>query len=166
VRIAVVDSTPLINLVHLRLALELPRFFDRVYVPRTVQTEVNKKGRFRYRLTKLYATGFFVRCSAANETNVSILRAELDPGEAEALIQAQEKNAAYFIGDDRQARETASNMGQRVVGTVRILARLALEGTVPDVRKLVRDLRRDPNLKFRVSDEVLEEAIAKAGDPI
>lgn len=163
-RIAVVDSTPLISLVHLDLALELSFFFHTVYVPRAVQKEVNREGRFRYRLARLYETGIFLRCSAANETNVSLLGAELDPGEAEALIQAQEKGAAYFIGDDKRARENASNMGHKVVGTVGILARLNLEGRAPDVNTLVRKLRRD--LRFRVSDEVLKQAIAKADEPI
>ena len=163
-RIAVVDSTPLISLVHLGLALELSLFFDSVYVPRSVQREVNREGRFPYRLARLYETGVFLRCRAANETNVSLLRAELDPGEAEAIIQAQEKDAAYFIGDDKRARENASNMGRKVVGTVGILARLNLEGKVPDVHSLVRKLRRDR--RFRVSDEVLRQAIAKANEPI
>jgi predicted nucleic acid-binding protein len=96
-RIAVVDASPLINLTHLNLARDLALFFDRVYVPRAVQEEVNRKGRFRYRLNKLYKTGFFVRCLTADRFNVQLLRAELDKGESEALIQAQEKQAPYFI---------------------------------------------------------------------
>ena len=163
-RIAVVDSTPLISLVHLNLALELSLFFNLVYVPRTVQKEVNRKQRFRYQLARLYETGIFLRCRAANETNVGLLQAELHPGEAEAIIQAQEKDAAYFIGDEKRARETASNMGRKVIGTVRILARLNREGRLPDARVLVRKLRRD--LNFRVSDQILEQAIAKADEPI
>ncbi len=68
-RIAVVDASPLINLTHLDLARELALFFDRVNVPRAVQEEVNKKGRFRYRLNKLYRSGFFTRCMTADIFN-------------------------------------------------------------------------------------------------
>jgi predicted nucleic acid-binding protein len=96
-RIAVIDASPLINLAHPDLARELSLFFDRVYVPRAVQKEVNKKGRFRYRLNKLYRSGFFTRCMAADTFNVRLLQAKLDEGESEALIQAQEKQAAYFM---------------------------------------------------------------------
>jgi predicted nucleic acid-binding protein len=71
-------------------------FFDVVYVPRAVQREVNRKGRFRYHLNKLYRTGLFCRCEAADETNVRLLLPELDEGEAEALIQAQEREAVFF----------------------------------------------------------------------
>jgi predicted nucleic acid-binding protein len=163
-RIAVIDASPLINLAHLGLARDLSLFFDRVYVPRAVQEELNKKGRFRYRLNKLYSTGFFTRCVAADRVNVQLLRAELDRGEAEALIQTQEKQALYFIGDEKRARAIAARLGSKVVGTLRLLARLSLEGRAPGLLELVRVLRRD--LEFRVTDEIVRQAIDLAGEPI
>lgn len=163
-RIAVVDASPLINLSHLDLARELALFFDRVYVPRAVQEELNKKGRFRYRLNKLYRSEFFTRCVTADRFNVQLLRAELHKGEAEALIQAQEKQALYFIGDERRARRIAERMGRKAVGTLRLLARLHLEGRAPELPGLVRVLRRD--LEFRASDEIVQQAIDLAAEPI
>jgi uncharacterized protein len=160
----VVDASPLINLTHLDLAGELPLFFDGVYVPRAVQEEVNKKGRFRYRLNKLYKTGFFMRCVAADAFNVRLLQDQLHKGEAEALIQAQEKHAPYFIGDERRARAVAELMGRKAVGTLRLLARLNLEGRARKLPALVQILRRD--LGFRVSDEIVQQAIDLASEPI
>jgi uncharacterized protein len=154
-RIAVVDASPLINLTHLGLAAEVALFFDRVYVPRAVQEEINKKGRFRYRLNKLYNSGFFARCMTADRFNVQILQTELHKGEAEALIQAQEKGAPYFIGDERRARMIASRFGKTAVGTLRLLARLNLEGRAPALPDLVKVLRRD--LDFRISEEVVQK---------
>ncbi len=159
-----VDASPLINLAYLDLAQELPLFFDRVYVPRAVQEEVNKKGRFRYRLNKLYKTGFFVKCLAADAFNVRLLQDQLHKGEAEALIQAQEKHAPYFIGDERRARAVAELMGRKSVGTLRLLARLNLESRARELPVLVKILRRD--LDFRVSDEIVQQAIDLAGEPI
>ena len=163
-RIAVVDSSPLINLTHLGLASELAQYFDTVYVPSAVQREVNRKGRFRYRLNKLYQTGRFAKCAAVNETNVGLLRAELHEGEAEALIQAQEKAALFFICDEKRARDIGENLGLKCVGTVRLLARLSLEGQAEEPNALVRRLRRD--LSFRISEEVVRQAIAMALEPI
>lgn len=163
-RIAVVDASPLINLAHLDLAHDLALFFDRVYVPRAVQEELNKKGRFRYRLNKLYSRGFFTKCMTADTFNVQLLQAELDKGESEALIQAQEKDAAYFIGDEKRARTIAARMGRKTVGTLRLLARLSLEGRAPELLSLVRKLRQD--LDFRASDEIVRQAIELAADPI
>jgi hypothetical protein len=56
-RIAVVDSSPLINLVHLELADTLHLYFDTIYVPRMVHGEVNRKSRFRYRLNRCTPKG-------------------------------------------------------------------------------------------------------------
>jgi predicted nucleic acid-binding protein len=163
-RTAVVDTSPLINLTHLDLARHLALFFDRVYVPRAVQEELNRKGRFRYRLNRLYNTGFFTRCRTADAINVQLLQAELHKGEAEALIQAQEREATYFIGDERRARMIAAKMGRTAIGTLRLLARLNLEGRAPALPGLVRKLRED--LDFRASDELVQQAIDLAAEPI
>ncbi|MCC6392023.1 MAG: hypothetical protein IT167_15595 [Bryobacterales bacterium] len=163
-RIAVVDTSPLINLTHLNLAHELALFFDRVYVPRAVQEELNKKGRFRHRLNKLYRTGFFERCMTADAFNVQLLQAELHKGESEALIQAQEKQALYFIGEERRARAIASRMGRNAVGTLRLLARLHIEGRAPELAGLVAKLRRD--LDFRASDDIVQQAVNLATEPM
>jgi predicted nucleic acid-binding protein len=164
VRVAVVDSSVLINLTHLNLVHELSWFFDRVYVPRAVHKEVNRKGRFRYRLNKLYSMGVLRRCTVANETNVSLLLAELDLGEAEAITQAQENNAPFFVGDEKRARDIARNLGQKPVGTLAILARLELDGRAPQITQMVGKLRKD--LQFRVSDRIVRQAIEAAAEPI
>jgi predicted nucleic acid-binding protein len=101
---------------------------------------------------------------AADMFNVRLLRDQLDKGEAEALIQAQEKHAAFFIGDERRARAIATSMGRRAVGTLRVPARLNLEGRAPELPGLVRILRRD--LDFRASEEIVRQAIALAVEPI
>jgi predicted nucleic acid-binding protein len=129
-----------------------------------VQREVAREARFRYRLKKLYETGFFVKCAASDSFNVRQLSLDVGEGEAEALIQAQEKAALFFIGDDKRAREIGHNLGLRCVGTVRLLARLHLEERAGDVRVLIRKLQHD--LQFRVSEDVIEEAVALAPAPI
>jgi predicted nucleic acid-binding protein len=101
---AVIDSSPLINLVHLQIAENLQFYFQVVYVPRMVQTEVNRKSKFRHRLKKLYAKGVFQKCIVGDPVSVQLL-VELDAGEAEALIQASEQSATVFIGDENDEEE-------------------------------------------------------------
>ncbi len=163
-RAAVVDSSVLINLTHLNLVRELSLFFDRVYVPRAVQAEVNRKGRFRYRLNKLFEASVLHRCVAGNEWNVRLLQPDLDLGEAEAIIQAQELGAEFFIGDEKRARDVAKNMKQKAIGTLGILARLYRDGRLRDLDRIVEKLRRD--LRYRVTDELVQEAVEKASQPI
>jgi predicted nucleic acid-binding protein len=164
-RIAVIDSSSLINLAHLQLAPKLSLYFSRIYVPRRVQQEVNRKHRFRRHLNKLYGTGLFERCACADEIRVELLLAgKLGSGEAEALVQAQERGAGFFIADEKVARDQAARQGLTSVGTVRLLARLSLEGHAEDVRTLVARLRRD--LRFRIEEAVVRGAIKEASIPI
>ncbi len=98
------------------------------------------------------------------ERKRDLLARELHEGEAEALVQAQEKRASRFIGDEKRAREIGRNMGITPAGTVGILAKLYRAGLADDPRKLVHKLRRD--LGYRVADNVVEEAIRRSSEPI
>lgn len=164
-RIAVIDSSPLINLVHLELALNLSQFFTLVYVPRQVQVEVNKKSKFRHRLNKLYERNLFQRCVVEEDPVRNEFSGLMDPGEAESIQQAQEKEAAYLLIDDKRARKVGERVANfRLVGTVSILARLEREGFSSSTRGLVQKLRRD--LKYRITDRVVEMALEEASEPI
>jgi predicted nucleic acid-binding protein len=162
---AVIDSSALINFVHLDLVQNLHLYFQTIYVPKTVQAEVNRKGRFRYRLNKLYKRRVFSRCQAGNALNVRLLMPPLHPGEAEALVQASEIGATVFIGDEPPARKMSERRNLRPVGTARILARLCLEGYADSPRRLlVQRLREEVN--FQIAEEVIDEALQKAHEPI
>ncbi len=163
-RHTVIDSSSLRAIAHLKLATKLSLFFDVVHVPRQVQTEVNKKQKFRHHLNKLYGTGLFQRCSVGNRTNVLLLMPELEEGEAESITQAQEKGADRVILDEKKARRIASNMSIQPVGVARLLFRLQRDGQIEDARKLINRLKKE--LKFRISDDVIKEASLKAEDPI
>ena len=119
---------------------------------------MNKKFRFRYRLRKLYQTSVYERCACADKYSVQLLERDLGSGEAEALTQAQEKEAGFFVADEIRARTIAERRGLRLIGTVGLLARLSREKLAEDTHALVQKLRRD--LKFRVTDAVVSRAIA------
>jgi predicted nucleic acid-binding protein len=163
-RTAIIDSSCLICLVHLNLAPKLALYFDVVYVPRFVQIEFNRKHRSRYRLNKLFGAGIFQKCMGKDETNFQLLTTELDAGEAEGLVQAQERGAEFFLVDERKARAIGARQGLTLYGTLRLLARLSLEGYAEDTWALVRRLRKERG--FRVGDELVRKAIASAAMPI
>lgn len=163
-RVAIIDSSCLINLVHLHLASRLSLFFDIVYVPRNVQTEFNRKHRSRYLLNKLFHSGVFRRCRCKDETAFRLLTLELDAGEAECLVQGEEKQADFFLVDERKARAISVRHGLIPYGTVRLIARLSVEGYAGDPWDLVSKLKRERG--FRVDDKVVHQAIAAALTPI
>jgi predicted nucleic acid-binding protein len=163
-RIAIIDSSTLLNLAHLELESKIGLFFDRVLVPRAVHEEVCRKHKFRYRMKKLYSTATYARCIVADPVSVQLLAIQLDEGEAEALVQAQETGATYFIGDDADARSIGERRGLLAVGTARILARLELENHVDNARTLINRLRKER--KFRISEDIVASAIRLANEPI
>jgi len=69
-----------------------------------------------------------------------------------------------FIGDERQARIIAERMGRKCVVPARLLARLSLEGRTTNVEALVAVLRKD--LGFRITDELVRQAVEMAAEPI
>lgn len=163
-RIAIIDSSCLISLVHLDLASKLTLYFDVIFVPRSVQIECNRKHRCRYRLNKLFEAGALQKCISKDDTNFRLLAMKLGAGEAEGLVQAQERGAEFFLVDERKAREVGVRQGLTLYGTVRLLARFCLEGYAEDVWALVRKLRKERD--FRVADEVVRKALASAELPI
>jgi predicted nucleic acid-binding protein len=162
--IAIIDSSCLISLVHLDLASMLTLYFDVVYVPRSVQIECNRKHRSRYRLNKLFEAGVLHRCIYKDETRLRLLTVRLGPGEAEGLVQAQERGAKFFLVDERKAREIGERQGLTLYGMVGLLARFCLEGYAEDIWGLVGKLRAERD--FRVADEIVRKAIASAEIPI
>lgn len=80
------------------------------------------------------------------------------------LFKPRKKGARFFIAGEKRTREIGERQGLVPVGTVRLLARLRLEGHTEDTRHLVGRLRRE--LRFRVGEDVLERAIAIATRPI
>jgi len=165
---AVIDSTTLICLVHLDLAIKLSQFFQVVLVPDLVQEEVCRKHRFRYRLKSLYDSGVFRKCKTANEWNRRLLQHDeaIDPGEADAITQAQEQDIPVFLGDEKAARKIAEKMGKKSVGTAAILAKLHIQGILTGhPKELIRKLQCS-KLKYRISNDVVEEALKRASEPI
>lgn len=163
-RTAVIDSSALIHLDYLGLAIKLSNFFDRIYVSSIVEAEVNRKHRFRYRMKKLYGSGRFEKCKSSNTQNRQLLEVTIHSGEADAITQAQERSTRFFIGDDLDARLVAERMGIQPIGVARLLFRLSVDGDADAPHRLIQKLRRD--LGFRISPLVVQEAAEMALEPI
>jgi predicted nucleic acid-binding protein len=89
------------------------------------------------------------------------LKAELGKGESEALIRRGKSRRCI---SSEMTGAIAERMGRTAVGTLRLLARLHLVGLAPELHGLVQVLRKD--LEFRVSDEIVQQAIDLGAEPI
>lgn len=71
-----------------------------------------------------------------DSVKVSLLH-ELDRGEAEVIILAQEQTAYEVIIDEKVARMQALVLGLEVVGTLGLLLRAKKRGFVDEIRPLI-----------------------------
>ncbi|CDH44858.1 conserved hypothetical protein [Candidatus Contendobacter odensis Run_B_J11] len=93
---------------------------------------------------------------------VTVLRLELDAGEAEALACALELNADLVLLDERRAREIAQRLGLRFIGLLGVLIEAQRQRRLPRVRPVLDSLRQKAG--FWMTDALYQRVIAAAGE--
>lgn len=157
--IVVSDATPLIALTKIgRLSL-LPDFFGEVLVPGAVYTEIVIAGAGRMGATEIQAAPWIQMEAVVDRTRVDYLLTQLDIGETEAIVLAQEKQADWLLVDENKARSIAQRLGLHLIGTIGLLLLAKQQGKIPEIRSELDALRRHQfRLSQRVYDSVLKQA--------
>jgi predicted nucleic acid-binding protein len=93
---------------------------------------------------------------------VSILRRDLDPGEAESIALAVSLLANLILLDERDGRHAARRLGLRVLGTVGILIEAKQKGLIDHIQPDLLALRTEAG--FYLSQQVIELALEMAGE--
>ena len=76
----------------------------------------------------------------ADRAAVEALRAELDAGEAEAIVLAQQLSASLLLIDERLGRRAAAQLGLDVTGLSGILAEAKKRQIIPACAPLLDDM--------------------------
>jgi uncharacterized protein len=95
---------------------------------------------------------------AQNRVRVAELRAELDPGEAEAIALALEKQADLILVDERLGRQVAMALGLRVTGLLGVLAEAKRASLIERVKPVIEDLHERAG--FWISAELIAEVLS------
>ena len=133
-----------------------------IIVPQAVYEEVVVRGRGRPGSRELEELARQGKVKVLVPRDIVLVEALHDPlgmGESEAIALAVEHNCTVVL-DDRIARLKAKSMGLAVKGTIGLL-RLAYDKGLIDKDKLVQALRRLKEHGFRISDEVINEALKR-----
>ena len=93
---------------------------------------------------------------------VSLLRAELDEGEAEAIALGHERQTEVVMLDEKDARRAARRLGLVVLGTVGLLVWAKRAGLIGSLGEQLSALQAQG--KFRLSRMVYQEALRAVGE--
>lgn len=86
---------------------------------------------------------------------------QLDIGEAEAIVLAQEKEVDWLLMDEIRGRTIAQGLGLKVIGTVGILLLAKDAGFISEIRPLLDILLSQ---RFRISERVYRSVLERAGE--
>lgn len=101
----------------------------------------------------------FIR-AAAPELN-SLSTARLGAGERAVIAWAMAYSGFTAVLDDYRARDTARQLGIKVLGTLGVLARLKRAGRIPELKPIVVQIRQHGGY---ISDALLEETLRAVGE--
>lgn len=152
--IVVSDTSAITSLMQVGRASLLCDLYGSVLIPSAVHSELLRAH------TDLPA--FLEVRAVKNRNRVAELEADLDLGEAEAIVLAKEVNADLLLIDEKLGRQIALREGLRISGLMGLFIEAKQRGLIDSVRGLVRRLEAEAG--FRVSDGVKSEVFRLAGE--
>jgi predicted nucleic acid-binding protein len=152
--IVISNTTPLIALAVIRRFDLLRQLFDTIYIPEAVYQEAvvagREQGGAKHELSS--ATWIEIRAVQGHQA-VHALLSELDRGEAETIVLAQEMGADWVLMDEKKGRRQLAKLGLPKVGTVGLLLKAKQLGLVSRIRPDIEQLRRNG---FSLSQNVVD----------
>ncbi len=124
------DTSPLLNLIAIEQLDLLKSLYGSIVIPPTVFAELHANG---MRLT----ADWIEVIAPANRAAVDSLRTELDAGESEAIVLAQQLQASILLMDERLGRRAATRLGLNVTGLLGILAEGKKRGIISSCAPLL-----------------------------
>jgi predicted nucleic acid-binding protein len=128
--------------------------FQTVCIPPAVHSELI---RFHLRIP-----AFIEVRDVLNRSQVSLLQASLDLGEAEAIVLAVETKADHLLMDERRGRAAATAAGVQVIGLLGVLLLARRRALIPSLKDCILELQTKAG--FYLSDALIEKALAAAGE--
>lgn len=153
------DSSTITNLIQIGELSILEKLFSEITIPRKVYEEL---AIYENQKTQIDFLDWIVVDAVLNTVAVAKLSEVLDPGEAEAIILAQEKNADFLVIDERKGRKVAQNLGINIVGFLGILIRAKKAGHITRLKPVLDQLVS--SFGFRVGRKLYERILSEAGE--
>ena len=152
--IVVSDTTAITSLLKIQRIEFLWKLFGDVHIPQAVVDELLKHHN---------AVPSQLRVAIVKDRSaVAKLRADLDSGEAEAIVLAQEIKADVLLIDEKDGRERAEELGLRCIGLAGAMLMAKQAGLIQSLREILDQLETSAN--FYLAVELQEKLFRRAGE--
>jgi uncharacterized protein len=159
----IISDTSIISNFFIINELELIHLtFNDIIIPEKVFDELQQLYSFGYDLSVLNTLKWLNIQSPKNYSAVTSLLHIIDPGEAEAIVLAQELNADFLLIDDLKGRIYAQSLGIQIVGSVGILIKAKQQGHITLVKPYL-DLLITKAKSF-IAPKLYQDALKIAGE--
>jgi len=161
--VVVADTGPLIALARVGQLDLLRRLYGEIHVPTAVHAELAiDSGRpGAEALAAAFEAGWIDVQPARDLKAISELARLVDPGEAEAIVLAEQENARFLLIDDAKGRRVARGRGVAVVGVAGMLLAAKSRGALAAVGPTLDELSR---VGYRLSAQLVAAVLDKAGE--
>lgn len=152
------NSSPIIHLAKIDQLNLLSGFFGELLIPPAVYEECITEGKGRPEVARIKQASWLRVAPVGNQNLITLLNAEVDRGEAEAIALALETQASLILLDDADAREKARLYHLKMTGLLGILLRARKSGKIVSLSKMLDALRNTGFwLSVRLTDRLLRE---------
>ncbi len=155
--IIVSNTSPIIAFGKLKKLSLWEKIFGQIFIPEFVNQEFTNA---KYKNDFILPENLFKIEQV--ERIETILKKELDRGEAEAITLAINKKANWLIMDERKGRNIVKNVyGLNVIGTSGILLKAKESGIVNEISPIFQELKK---INYFIADDIVEYVCKQAGE--
>jgi predicted nucleic acid-binding protein len=152
--LVVADTSPLCYLVVIEAIEVLPRLYDRIVIPSAVMAELTHPNAPVTVKTWASSLPSWAEVRTASHDELDDI---LDPGEAEAIILAEQLKADSLLLDEAEGRKEALRRGLPVAGTIGVLEKAAERNLI----NLPEAFSRLARTNFHIAPELLRQALER-----
>ncbi len=160
--IVVSDTSPISNLLVIGQLDLLRVLFGKIIMPERVLHELARLHDFGYDISEITSANWISVLPVGDAQAVFELSKQLDPGESEAIVLAQELKADFLLIDERRGWKIANSLKIKTVGVLGVLLKAKAEGHISTISPLLVDL--ETKAGFWLGDALKKEVLARAGE--
>lgn len=151
--IVVSDTSPIANLIQIGKLELLRDIFQEVLIPTVVYEEVLALRNFGFDLSEFEHSTWIKALEIHDTLRAEQLMNELDAGESNAIVLAQEVAADWILIDERAGTRVAEKMGLHPIGLIGVLIKAKEKKLIEAVLPIVLELREKAG--FWIGDKFL-----------